>query len=283
MLEVTEGVLDRPSVTERLVRLREAGVRISLDDFGSGPIVLARMRELPLDVIKVDQTLVAALDPQDPGRRAHRRHPTARLAARVCRSRSKGSRRRCSSTAAGNRRSRSRRGSTSVVRARRRSWSSGCGRAVRSSAVRPPELTVVGAQNCCAVAELTGVAAIGSPLGGQRARGQHCDRRGARPGVPGDAPNVTVIVRLEGSHAASSRGREALSTLRVAAVPGATDLERAEPARPAGTPRLTVIALGLPANENVIPVAVWVRRSPLEEKPLQIEVGSRTSENVSTI
>jgi len=66
MLEVTEGVLDRPSVTERLVRLREAGVRISLDDFGSGPIVLARMRDLPLDVIKVDQTLVAALDPQDP-------------------------------------------------------------------------------------------------------------------------------------------------------------------------------------------------------------------------
>lgn len=66
MLEVTEGVLDRPSVTERLVRLREAGVRISLDDFGSGPIVLARMRELPLDVIKVDQTLVGALDPQDP-------------------------------------------------------------------------------------------------------------------------------------------------------------------------------------------------------------------------
>jgi diguanylate cyclase len=66
MLEVTEGVLDRPSVTERLSRLREAGVRISLDDFGSGPIVLARMRELPLDVIKVDQALVAALDPQDP-------------------------------------------------------------------------------------------------------------------------------------------------------------------------------------------------------------------------
>lgn len=66
MLEVTEGVLDRPSITERLVRLREAGVRISLDDFGSGPIVLARMRDLPLDVIKVDQTLVAALDPLDP-------------------------------------------------------------------------------------------------------------------------------------------------------------------------------------------------------------------------
>jgi len=66
MLEVTEGVLDRPTVTERLVRLREAGVRISLDDFGSGPIVLARMRELPLDMIKVDQTLVAALDPLDP-------------------------------------------------------------------------------------------------------------------------------------------------------------------------------------------------------------------------
>jgi diguanylate cyclase (GGDEF)-like protein len=66
MLEVTEGVLERPSVSDRLVRLRQAGVHISLDDFGSGPIVLARMRELPLDMIKVDQTLVAALDPQDP-------------------------------------------------------------------------------------------------------------------------------------------------------------------------------------------------------------------------
>jgi len=66
VLEVTEGVLDRPSVTERLHRLRAAGVRISLDDFGSGPIVLASMRELPVDVIKVDQALVADLDPQDP-------------------------------------------------------------------------------------------------------------------------------------------------------------------------------------------------------------------------
>lgn len=66
VLEVTEGVLDRPSVTERLRRLRAAGVRISLDDFGSGPIVLASMRELPVDLIKIDQALVADLDPQDP-------------------------------------------------------------------------------------------------------------------------------------------------------------------------------------------------------------------------
>lgn len=66
MLEVTEGALDHPSVPDRLARLRAAGVRISLDDFGSGPIVLARRGELPIDVIKIDQTLIRELDVEDP-------------------------------------------------------------------------------------------------------------------------------------------------------------------------------------------------------------------------
>jgi EAL domain-containing protein (putative c-di-GMP-specific phosphodiesterase class I) len=45
-----------------LASLREHGVRIALDDFGSGYSNLARMRALPVDRVKLDRSLVAEID-----------------------------------------------------------------------------------------------------------------------------------------------------------------------------------------------------------------------------
>ena len=58
--EITESALlsDHQAVAERLARLREAGVRIAVDDFGTGYASLAYLISLPLDAIKVDRGLV---------------------------------------------------------------------------------------------------------------------------------------------------------------------------------------------------------------------------------
>ena len=62
-LEITEAVLlDR---TERnvqiLQQLREIGVRISMDDFGTGFSSLSYLRSFPFDKIKIDQSFIANL------------------------------------------------------------------------------------------------------------------------------------------------------------------------------------------------------------------------------
>jgi EAL domain-containing protein (putative c-di-GMP-specific phosphodiesterase class I) len=64
MLEMTEGVLiDNPEqTTERLLELRALGVRLALDDFGSGYSSLSYLQKLPFDKLKVDRSFVAALD-----------------------------------------------------------------------------------------------------------------------------------------------------------------------------------------------------------------------------
>lgn len=64
-LEVTEGYLvtqeDRALAT--LTRLRgELGVRISLDDFGSGYASLGYLRRYPLDKVKIDKSFVDPID-----------------------------------------------------------------------------------------------------------------------------------------------------------------------------------------------------------------------------
>ena len=60
-LEITESALlaDRESVAARLTTLREAGLRIAVDDFGTGYASLAYLTSLPLDMLKVDRGLVA--------------------------------------------------------------------------------------------------------------------------------------------------------------------------------------------------------------------------------
>ena len=59
--EITESALlvDQEAAAERLQRLREAGIRIAVDDFGTGYASLAYLTSLPLDAIKIDRGLVA--------------------------------------------------------------------------------------------------------------------------------------------------------------------------------------------------------------------------------
>ncbi|MEZ5383807.1 MAG: EAL domain-containing protein [Microthrixaceae bacterium] len=63
IVEVTEsGVIDRGSdTTARLQQLRASGVRIAIDDFGSGYSNLGQMLRLPLDIIKIDRSLLLTL------------------------------------------------------------------------------------------------------------------------------------------------------------------------------------------------------------------------------
>jgi len=63
MLEVTEGVLiENPDeAKERLEQLRALGVKIALDDFGSGYSSLSYLRRFPIDKLKIDKEFVAPL------------------------------------------------------------------------------------------------------------------------------------------------------------------------------------------------------------------------------
>ncbi len=62
-IEVTETVLVEhlSDAAQQLGRLRSLGVEISLDDFGTGYSSLSYLRRLPLDVIKIDRSLVPAV------------------------------------------------------------------------------------------------------------------------------------------------------------------------------------------------------------------------------
>ncbi len=64
VLEITEGVLidDPLAAKARLQDLRALGVRLALDDFGSGYSSLAYLQQLPFDKLKIDRGFVAALD-----------------------------------------------------------------------------------------------------------------------------------------------------------------------------------------------------------------------------
>lgn len=63
-LEITESsLIDNPERTrETLVALRELGVRVYLDDFGTGWSSLRYLHELPLDAIKIDRSFVARME-----------------------------------------------------------------------------------------------------------------------------------------------------------------------------------------------------------------------------
>lgn len=66
-LEVTESLAinDMDRMKGIMTKIRELGVRIALDDFGTGYSSLNHIREIPLDVIKVDQSFVKELVDDD--------------------------------------------------------------------------------------------------------------------------------------------------------------------------------------------------------------------------
>jgi diguanylate cyclase (GGDEF)-like protein len=60
ILEVTETALmeDLESAIRVLGRLKSLGIRLAIDDFGVGASSLARLRRLPVDIVKIDKSLV---------------------------------------------------------------------------------------------------------------------------------------------------------------------------------------------------------------------------------
>ncbi len=62
-LEITESGLtaDGPQVLDLLLRLRDLGVSLSVDDFGVGYSSLALLRHLPLTTLKIDRSFVTEL------------------------------------------------------------------------------------------------------------------------------------------------------------------------------------------------------------------------------
>jgi len=68
-LEITETVLlrDEAKVHTALHKLRDLGVQIALDDFGTAYASLSYLRSFPFDTIKIDRSFMRDLDdPQRP-------------------------------------------------------------------------------------------------------------------------------------------------------------------------------------------------------------------------
>jgi EAL domain-containing protein (putative c-di-GMP-specific phosphodiesterase class I) len=67
VLEITESLLlrDDDQVWEELSRLRSWGVRIAIDDFGTGYSALGYLRQVPLDIVKLDRLFISTMATSD--------------------------------------------------------------------------------------------------------------------------------------------------------------------------------------------------------------------------
>jgi len=61
VLELTEGSLLEHRAEEELIAVREQGVYLAVDDFGTGHSSLSRLQQLPIDMLKVDRSFVDGL------------------------------------------------------------------------------------------------------------------------------------------------------------------------------------------------------------------------------
>ncbi|MFH7244751.1 MAG: EAL domain-containing protein [Spirulina sp.] len=67
-LEITERALieDTPHTAEVLAGLRQRGIQVNLDDFGTGYSSLSYLHRFPVDVLKIDQSFVGQIQPDNP-------------------------------------------------------------------------------------------------------------------------------------------------------------------------------------------------------------------------
>src|SRR2546421_11484236 len=63
VVEITESMaMTDPDRTARILHdIHEHGVKLAIDDFGTGYSSLSRLRQLPLDVLKIDRPFVRPL------------------------------------------------------------------------------------------------------------------------------------------------------------------------------------------------------------------------------
>jgi diguanylate cyclase (GGDEF)-like protein/PAS domain S-box-containing protein len=68
-LELTESALmqDLDLAVQRLLALRQLGVKVSIDDFGTGYSSLSYLQKLPVNAVKIDRSFVSHLEPNASG------------------------------------------------------------------------------------------------------------------------------------------------------------------------------------------------------------------------
>ena len=68
VVEITESTAMEPLAIANIAAIKDSGVRIALDDFGTGYSNLASLRALPLDIVKLDKSIVTGITANSPSR-----------------------------------------------------------------------------------------------------------------------------------------------------------------------------------------------------------------------